>query len=250
MGKIRITKSELDRIIKEEALKFKKAIALKKELANVQEQLKQLNEVEDSGKSVNPVGNLKPAETQAFPGKTTQTKPKFHNPEKNPNTMMEDEADIEDTEVDIDSDVDSDTIDKAAVLSAIEDLKMALNLHGVSDESEESEEGEESEEETNGEEVGDEDAEFEFDSEDEEGENEEGEEGEEESHEDMEEDNSEDVMEENLEEPIEGGSPIQKAEEDNVNDNMKKDNHIKAAGDTLMESEKRRMAILAGIMKG
>ena len=261
MAKIKITKSELDRIIKEEALKFKKAIILKKELANVEKELKQLNEVE-AGKDIAPTGgeNLSNTKTQFVD--VAQKAPKFHNPSKNPHTMMEDDADIEDTEVDIDSDVDSDvdgdTIDKAAVLSAIEDLKMALNLHGVSDESEESEE-EESEEETNGEEVGDEDTEFEFDSE----EDEEGENGEEESEEEIEEGGySEEhqnpdtgevhqtVQKENLEEPIEGGTPVQKADEDDVNDNMKKDTHVKAAGDTLMESEKRRMAILAGIMKG
>jgi hypothetical protein len=258
MGKIKITKSELDRIIKEEALKFKKAISLKKELANVEKELKQLNEVE-AGKDVAPTGgdNLSNTKTQFV--NVSQKAPKFHNPSKNPNTMMEDDADIEDVDMEVDSveDTDGDTIDKAAVLSAIEDLKMALNLHSDSGESAESEEDEEME--TNGEEVGDEDEEFEFDSEEGEGE-EESEEDEEieeggykgETHQDEEGNivTADDVVEENLEEPIEGGSPIQKANEDDVNDNMEKDTRVKAAGDTLMESEKRRMAVLAGIMKG
>ncbi len=260
MGKIKITKSELDRIIKEEALKFKKAISLKKELANVEKELKQLNEVE-AGKDVAPTGgdNLSNTKTQFV--NVSQKAPKFHNPSKNPNTMMEDDADIEDVDMEVDSveDTDGDTIDKAAVLSAIEDLKMALNLHGDSVESAESEEGEEME--TNGEEVGDEDEEFEFDSEEGEGEGEEETEEDEEieeggykgeTHQDEEGNvvTADDVVEENLEEPIEGGSPIQKANEDDVNDNMEKDTRVKAAGDTLMESEKRRMAVLAGIMKG
>jgi hypothetical protein len=265
MGKIKIKKSELDRIIKEEALKFKKALTLKKELSNVEKQLKQLNEVE-AGEKEEPTGggNLTAAETQFVKDKF-QHKAKFHNPEKNPNTMMEDDEDIEDTDLDVDVDTDvdadvdadSDTIDKTAVLKAIEDLKMALNLHGVSDESEEGEESEEDE--TNGEEVGDEDTEFEFDADDNEGgedieDDEVGEEAEEEVDElNPSKDNPQGeytVTKENLDEPIEGGSPIQKADGDDVNDNMKKVNNIKAAGDTLMESEKRRMAVLAGIMKG
>ena len=252
MGKITIKKSELDKIIKEEALKFRKALSLKKELGNVEKELKQLNEVE-AGAEIESPG-------KPFQGK--QHKANFHNPAKNPHTMMEDEADdIDDTEIDtdVDSDVDtnSDTIDKAAVLSAIEDLKMALNLHGVSDVTSNDEESEESTE-NNGEEIGDDDQEFEFDSEDGEGEEGEGENEEEieeggykETHQDEKGNvvNADDIQE-NLEEPMEGKSVAQNAEEDNVNDNMKKDTLVKASGDTLMESEKRRMAVLAGIVKG
>lgn len=252
MGKITIKKSELDKIIKEEALKFRKALSLKKELGNVEKELKQLNEVE-AGAEIESPG-------KPFQGK--QHKANFHNPAKNPHTMMEDEAeDMDDTEIDTDvnSDVDvdtnSDTIDKAAVLSAIEDLKMALNLHGVSD----VESSEEESTENNGEEIGDDDQEFEFDSEDGEGEEGESEENEEEieeggyneTHQDEKGNvvNADDVQE-NLEEPMDGKSVVQNAEEDKINDNMEKDTRVKASGDTLMESEKRRMAVLAGIVKG
>src|ERR1035437_3372056 len=154
MGKIKIKKSELDRIIKEETLKFKQAIVLKEELKKINGEIKKLNEVE-AGATEAPTGgaNLTAAETQFVKDKF-QHKAKFHNPEKNPNTMMEDAEDIEDVDADLESDVESDSIDKSAVLKAIEDLKMALNLHG----GDESEEGE-----ANGEEVGDDDEEFEFD---------------------------------------------------------------------------------------
>jgi hypothetical protein len=251
MGKISIKKSDLDRIIKEEALKFKKAFTLKKELANIQEQLKQLNEVE-AGANEAPTGgdNLTAAETQFVKNLAAQKAPKFHNPSKNPNTMMEDDEDIEDVDTDIDTDVDSemdtdgDTIDKSAVLNAIEDLKMALNLHGAS------EEGEGEEVEANGD-VDADDTEFEFDGDDETEEaGDDVVDGEEESGESEEGVEAESGIVENLEEPIEGGSVVQNADEDDVNDNMKKDTLVKAAGDTLMESEKRRMAVLAGIMKG
>lgn len=248
MGKITIKKSELDKIIKEEALKFRKALSLKKELGNVEKELKQLNEVE-AGVEIESPG-------KPFQGK--QHKANFHNPAKNPHTMMEDEAeDMDDTEIDtdvtadVDVDTNSDTIDKAAVLSAIEDLKMALNLHGVSDVESGEEESEESIE-NNGEEIGDEDQEFEFDSEEGENEEEEIEEGGyNETHQDEKGNvvNADDVQE-NLEEPMEGKSVVQNAEEDKVNDNMEKDTRVKASGDTLMESEKRRMAVLAGIVKG
>lgn len=264
MGKIKITKSELDRIIKEEALKFKKAISLKKELSNIEKELQQLNEVE-AGKDIAPTGGDNLTNTKKQFVDVSQKAPKFHNPSKNPHTMMEDDSEIEDVDMDVDSDEnDGDTIDKAAVLNAIEDLKMALNLHGDFEGSEESEEN-------NDEEVGDDDETYEFDSEESEEEDENGDEEVEDS-EEMEDDEIEEggykgethqnpetgevvdaegnVVGENLEEPIEGGSPIQKAEEDDVNDNMEKDTRVKAAGDTLMESEKRRMAILAGIMKG
>ncbi len=170
--------------------------------------------------------------------------------------MMEDEEEIQDTDadldVDVDVDTDSDTIDKSAVLQAIEDLKMALNLHGVANDQEE----ESGEIEPNGEEVGDDDTEFEFDGDSEE--NEEPNDGEEieeggykETHQD-EKGNvvTPDDVKENLEEPIDGKSVVQNADGDTVNDNMKKDTHVKQGGDTLMESEKRRMAVLAGIVKG
>jgi hypothetical protein len=240
MGKISIKKSDLDRIIKEEALKFKKAITLKKELKNIEAQLKQLNECD--------VNEVEAGQMHKIPSSTgfegEQAKPKFHNPEKNPNTMMEDEEEITDVDLDTDSDedVDDGKIDKASVLSAIEDLKMALNLHGEA-ESEEVEGGEG--EEANGEEVGSDDEEYEFDGDSES----EGTEGSEEGNEEIDENKKKEVKE-NLDEPIEGKSVAQHAEQDNVSDDMHKDNHVKEENDTLMESEKKRMAVLAGIIKG
>lgn len=242
MGKIKITKSELDRIIKEEALKFKKALILKKELVNVEKQLKQLNEVE-AGENEAPTGgdNLTAAETQFVKDKF-QHKAKFHNPAKNPNTMMEDETeDIEDTDLEVDmevdTDVDSDTIDKAAVLNAIEDLKMALNLHGAS----EDETTEDSEKEVNGEEIEDGDEEFEFDSESDDNESEEvG--NSEESEEEVEIDEYNELNPSEDPKNPAGEYTVKKENVDEPLENKEED--------TLMESEKRRMAVLAGIIKG
>ena len=258
MGKIKIKKSELDRIIKEETLKFKQAIVLKEELKKINGELKQLNEVE-AGADEAPTGgdNLTAAETQFVKNLASQKAAKFSTKNGNPHLKMEDdvEGDIEDTDLDadLDLDTDSESINKADVLKAIEDLKMALNLHG-GDESEESEEVESDELEANGEEVSDDDEEFEFDGgeevEDSEVEDSEVEDIEEggykESHQDPntgEVVTTEEDVNENLEEPIEGKTPVQAAKEDDVNDNMDKVN-------TLMESERKRMAILAGIMKG
>lgn len=219
MAKIQIKKSELDRIIKEETLKFKKAITLKKELKNIEEQLKKLNEC-----GVNEVeaGEMhKISSDTGFKG--AQAKPKFHIPSKNPNTMMEDGTEeIEDLDVDTDSEgVEDGKIDKAAVLSAIEDLKIALNLHGDAEEEGEEDITVDSEEEA---------------IEDEEGQPEEEESEELNSEEDEEGDETfefeENEVKGNVEEPV-----APKAEEDEE-------------GDTLMESEKRRMAVLAGIIKG
>ncbi len=237
MGKITIKKSELDKIIKEEALKFRKALSLKKELGNVEKELKQLNEVE-AGAEIESPG-------KPFQGK--QHKANFHNPAKNPHTMMEDEAEnIEDTEIDTEVDVDvdssSDTIDKAAVLSAIEDLKMALNLHGVSD----VESSEEESIENNGEEIGDDDQEFEFDSE--EGENEEGEE-EAEGEEEIEEGGYNETHQDEKGNVV-NADDVQENVEESMEEKTEEVAQPKSSEDTLMESEKRRMAVLAGIVKG
>lgn len=232
MGKINITKKQLDRIIKEEALKFKKALTLKKELSNIQ---KQLNEVE--------AGAME--KSKGLPYEGGQAKPKFHNPAKNPHTMMEDGAeDIQDVDTDVDGNEDGETINKADVLKAIEDLKMALDLHGApAEETSDEEETDEvpaddnDEDETNNpdEEEGDEI--FEFEEEQAAAPKADGA-------------KTECDMSENLEEPIEGKSVVQNAEEDDVNANMEKATNVKASGETLMEAERKRMAVLAGIMKG
>ncbi len=244
MGKISIKKSDLDRIIKEEALKFKKALTLKKELKNIEEQLKQLNEC-----GVNEVQAGADMESPGKPYEGTMKKAEFSTKNGNPHLKMEDNTeDIEDVDMDVDNDEDVDDggkIDKAAVLSAIEDLKMALNLHG-GDDTLDSEEGVENTE-ANGEEVGDGDEEYEFDGDSEEGTKGDGAEV---ADEEIDENKPAEGVQENLDEPMEGKSVVQNADEDNVNDNMKKDTHVKAATDSLMESEKKRMSVLAGIIKG
>lgn len=246
MAKISITKKELDKIIQEEAVKFKKALTLKNELKKIQAEIKQLNEVQAGP----------PMSAQANGGvHAGQKTPKFSTKKGNPYLKMEDneeevldtvdtdtDMDMTDTEIpaEVGADVDSDTVSKADIWQAIEDLKMALNLHAgentedteeVSDtetlETPEEETAEETEEvpaEENGEEntESEDDEVFEFE---------------------------EKEIAENLEGPIEGGSPVQHAAEDTVNDNMSKSKHPEQAG-TLMETEKKRMSVLAGIVKG
>lgn len=245
MGKIKIKKSELDRIIKEETLKFKQAIVLKEELKKINGELNKLNEVE-AGATEAPTGggNLTAAETQFVKDKF-QHKAKFHNPAKNPNTMMEDAEDIEDTDMedtDLNSDMDSDSgsIDKAAVLKAIEDLKMALNLHG----GDESEEGE-----ANDEEVSNDDEEFEFDNDNEGGSEEGTPEG---SVEDLEGGSEEGSEEGTPEGGSEEGAPEGSSEEGAPEGDVEPDGDADDIDEnkTLMEAEKKRMAVLAGIIKG
>lgn len=238
MGKINIKKSELDRIIKEEAMKFTKALTLKKEMKNIEEQLKQLNEC-----GVNEVQAGADIESPGKPYEGTMKKAEFHNPAKNPNTMMEDNEDIEDTDIDAadDTDIESDTINKADVLKAIEDLKMALHLHGADEAEEETDSVEDiadgaDTDEPNAEE-GEEDEIFEF-----------TEEGKEEPK--VDENTVQEEVGDKGVKAIEGKSVVQNATEDTTVDNMKKDTHVKEEGEALMETEKKRMAVLAGLIKG
>jgi hypothetical protein len=248
MAKIRIPKKELDNIIQEEATKFKKALELKSELKRIQSELKQLNEGEinevQAGENMDPKAN-----DGVHAG---QKKPKFSTKKGNPFLKMEEteeevidnppvdvDTDMDMTDTEVPADTDSDSLSKAAVWQAIEDLKMALNLHDNDDNGEvDSEEVAEVPVEAD-EEVTDVEATEETP---EETENEESEEDEVFEFE-------ENQVSENKEEPIEGGTPAQHADEDTVNDNMDKVSHPEAAGN-LMEAEKKRMAILAGIMKG
>jgi hypothetical protein len=254
MGKISIKKSELDKIIKEETLKFKKAIALKGELKKIQNELDQLNECD-----VNEVQAGEVVKSKGLPYEGGQHKPKFATKNGNPHLKMEDsEEEITDTDADIDdvdTDSDSDSISKADVLKAIDDLKMSLGIHGgemapvgddeAGEESSEegSEEGSEEDSEGGNSEEGSEEGDeiFEFE--------EEGKMENAPAAPAMEEVKEEGAIQEDLEEPIEGKSVVQNADEDTVNDNMKKDTHVKAGGN-LMEAEKLRMAQLAGIIKG
>lgn len=244
MGKISIKKSELNRIIKEEALKFKKALTLKGEFEKINGELNKLNENE--GISEVTAGEVVPSKGLPYEG--GQHKPKFATKNGNPNLKMEDEEEITDTDVDIDNDTDvdadSNTVSKADLIKAIDDLKIALNLNGSTEVPSE-EAGEEtteepdsevaSNEEGNKEDEEDGDEIFEFE--------EEGQKSE--CGAPME----EKKITETLEEPIEGKSVVQNADQDKVNDNMEKDTHVNES-ESLMETEKKRMAQLAGIIKG
>jgi len=268
---MKISKSQLKAIIKEEALKFKRAVELKKELAEIE---KQLNEV-------------KAGEVMATDGVHAGQKKAIFTSKGNSNLKMED-GDIESDEVDIDvpvdgiedvdadvtvdADIDSvagDTISKEAVKNAIEALEAQL---GISEPGEEVEAGTSDEE-------GDE--EFEFDASEigdeageesgEEAETETDEEGEEEIEEygdehqvatkdavqsmpvGEDESSEEETVKENLDEPIEGNSVAQVAKDSSVDDGMEKDKHVKEGAEiqeTIAEAEKKRMAFLAGILKG
>ena len=120
---MKITKSQLKAIIKEEALKFKRAVELKKELAEIEQQLNEVKAGEVMAKDGVHAGQKKPV----FASKG------------NPNLKMEDGA--EEAEIDVDMPVDSDvaadiavdtevpaeaidsiTITKAEVLDAIANL--------------------------------------------------------------------------------------------------------------------------------
>jgi hypothetical protein len=273
---MKITKSQLKAIIKEEALKFKRAVELKKELSEIE---KQLNEV-------------KAGEVMAKDGvHAGQKKPVFAS-KGNPNLKMEDGLDNDGDEgmdmpddanvtadLSVDADVpagaiggDSITISKAEVLDAIANLAKA-GLDGAAVTAE-----------LPGEEAGDEE-EFEFDTDaelkgDEAGEEVASEEGEEEEIKEYGDEHpvavkdavkampvgeksaevkEEDTVKENLDEPIEGSSPAQEAKEakesapfDEKVKNIKESTEVKVeeVKETIAEAEKKRMAFLAGILKG
>jgi hypothetical protein len=267
--KIKITKSKLKEIVKEEAIKFKRVLELKKELDEIEQQL---NEVKAGA----------PIEKGGDGVHAGQRKAVFATKNGNPDLKMEDgiediDADetipVEDGEEGIEatnddlatSELGGDTISKADVASAIEDLEIKLGLHAGAGDGE----GEEGEEE------------FEFDASEELPSEEEpvadDEAGAEE--ETMEEytdehpvtttdavgqmsvgekkaDGDEDAVTENLDEPIEGHSVAQVAKDSTVDDGMEKDKHVKegeekeVVKDTIAEAEKKRMALLAGIIKG
>jgi hypothetical protein len=259
--KIKITKSKLKEIVQEEAAKFKKALALKKELGEIEQQL---NEVK-AGAPLDKDG--------VHAG---QRKAVFSTKKGNPHLKMED--DIEDLEVDetlpddveIDAeigadvaDADGDSVSKAAVASAIEDLKVTLGLGAEAEEEFELDTEELPVEE---EPVADEEVEAEVDAEEIE---EYGDEHPVSTKDavaqisDKEETKEEGVQEEeatvaeNLDEPIEGKSVAQAAKDSSVDDGMEKDKHVKEGEEkseekkeTIAEAEKKRMAQLAGIIKG
>lgn len=122
---MKITKAQLKELIKEEALKIKKEIELKKELTEID---KQLNEVY-AGEE------MEPGESGIHSG---QKKAVFTTKNDNPHLKME-EDEMGD-EVEGEMDMNEETVDKEDVKAAIEDLEKTL---GVSDEAEDEEEGEE-----------------------------------------------------------------------------------------------------------
>lgn len=260
---MKITKSQLKAIIKEEALKFKRAIELKKEIAEID---KQLTEVKAG--SV-----MEPGTGGVHAG---QKKPVFATKDGNPNLKMEDgiEGDEASIDVDVDNlDADVATMDadvatdapsgemmsKDEVRSAIHALEDRLGLHGGPAKPEVGAEvgaeipGEEGEEE------------FEFDTNepsDEAGAEEKPEGGEEVSTEAKPEEEEEkevtmeakpteeNVVKETVEEPTEGSSPAQEAKEKKESAPFdEKTKHIKEGTEpTIAESERSRMAFLAGIV--
>lgn len=277
---MKITKSQLKAIIKEEALKFKRAVDLKKELAEIESQL---NEVK-AGEVISKDGVHAGQKKAVFASKG------------NPNLKMEDGLDNDgDEAVSADIDVPADlavdapvealggesiTISKAEVLDAIANLaKAGLDGAGAAVA------------EVPGAEAGD-DEELEFDTDTElsgsdNGEEAASEEGEEEIKEYGDEHPvatkdavkampvgekevaQEETVKENLDEPIEGSSPAQEAKEakesapfDQKVKNVKESVEVKTEApaaevkateevkETIAEAEKKRMAFLAGILKG
>ena len=121
---MKITKSQLKAIIKEEALKFKKATILKKELAEIE---KQLNEVKAGA----------PMEAGTGGVHAGQKKPVFATKDGNPNLKMEDGIEgTADVDMDMDTEVPTETTEggemmsKDEVRSAIHDLEVSLGLSG------------------------------------------------------------------------------------------------------------------------
>lgn len=260
---MKITKSQLKAIIKEEALKFKRAIELKKEIAEIDAQL---NEVK-AGEVMQPgTGGVHAGQKKAvFASKG------------NPNLKMEDgiegdedsiDADVADLDTDVatmDADVSSDAnigggemMSKDEVRSAIHALEDRLGLHGGPAKPEVGAVDSEIGAEVPGED--DEETEFEFDtnSDEEVG----GEEKSEEIPSNVEtpaegekEEEEEETVAENLDEPISGKSLAQDAKEKKESAPFdEKTKHVKEATepkvDTIAEAERKRMSVLAGILKG
>ena len=247
--KIIITKKELNGLIMEEAKKFKKALSLKKELASIN---KQINEV-------HPGGEMAPGANGVHAG---QKKPVFAS-KGNPNLKMEDG--VEDELGGEEGALEMSEIERICMdLGKAIDAKIAAVGGGEVAGAE-----------------GDENLEFDAndlgDEADSEGEEEVGAEvpaegGEEGIEDEVKEaapatpvaaaapvapteakSEEECTVAENMEEPMEGKTPAQDAKQDTVNDNMEKSKLVAEGTEvkgTLMEEEKKRMAFLAGIMKG
>ena len=223
---MKITKKELVGIIKEEAAKMKKLMALKNELATIE---KELNEVR-AGEVMDTAG--------VHAG---QKKPVFTTNPKQPGLKMEDDIEMSDSddiemsdsdgiEMSDSDDVemsDSEVISKEEVVNALEiAMETVKNELGLGEEVE------------NGEETGDE---FEFNEEDFEDKSENGDEFEESSEEEVEESSEEEKEKEEEEvEEIDECEMSEDGEEIANNDGK----------ESMMEAEKRRMAVLAGIIKG
>jgi hypothetical protein len=261
--KITITKKELNSLIMEEAKKFKKALSLKKELASIN---KQINEV-------HPGGEMAPGDSGVHAG---QRKAVFAT-KGNPNLRMEDGVEAElgaEEGVPEMSEIERICMDLGKALEA------KINAIGGGEEAG-AEGGEELEFDANdlGDEAdatadadaGAEGAEEEVDEvaakvQGSDGENTKAPYSEKSEAKKPEEEcmmettpaapvkeGEEATVAENLEEPMEGKTPAQDAKQDTVNDNMEKSKLVAEAVDpkaTLLSEEKKRMAVLAGIIKG
>lgn len=126
-----ITPAELDKLINEEAEKFRKVLLLKKEHDEIKKELAVLNEVK--------AGDVMDTEGVH----AGQKEAVFATKDGNPNLKMEDEEIIDDSDIDAATDVEED---KDAVFKAIEDLKVALENILGKDETEETEDEVEKEE--------------------------------------------------------------------------------------------------------
>lgn len=236
----KIKKSELVTLIQEEVAKFKKSIALKKELSEVTKQLKSLTEGEVAEVVAGPVVDAKKNDG-VYAG---MHKPVF---QKKGSALIEDKDGDEMS--DAVANEESAAVDKEAIMAALKTLGQALGLKGEiefdgSDEDEAevnaaTEEG--TEEEGAPEEEEEEGSEEEVTMEAAPAKEEEGHKEEEEAK----------TVAENLDEPIEGHSVAQMTADSKVDDGMEKDKHVKENAETSapapINEELNRMKKLAGL---
>lgn len=268
---IKIKKSELDKLIMEEALKYKKAISLKKQLTEIEAQLKEVT-----------VG------TEMSPGPegyhAGQKKPVFAT-KGNPNLRME--VGDEGMEAEIGAEAPAEEMSPIAKAAADFGQAIADAIGGGGAGAPEiggDEELEFDEKDLGGDEVGgaegaadeigseegadtevggaegdaegaDDEVGAEEDAVDETAGHVEGSDGENKkapftAKTEAAKPEEECIVAEDAETPIEGKSPAQAAKQDTVSDNMEKVKNVKESKETLAEAEKKRMAFLAGIIKG
>ena len=217
---MKITKSQLVQIIKEEAASFKKELTLKKQLAEIE---KQLNEVH-AGADMSSTSN-----SGVHSG---QKKPVF---KKKGSSLIEIEDEMQDQE---------------AILDALKTIAAACGLTGTIELAGEEESGEEGEEEVDVDVIEPMDDEEGEEEDEEEGEEEDGEEGEEEGEEETETEMEEDMEEGEMEE----GRGIVNQEGEMEEGEMEEEGRAivnqEEEGKMMNESvERKRMMQLAGLKK-